>query len=1056
MKKNAGVFAVLWLCVWASITIGAQISVSSLMRGGTPPAALDNSGSLSSSQKRALLVHGSDLNRDRSLPAGVFGTYDESQAPSSEDVIWYHFDVSAGNARFIHLEPTGDEPVRVTLGWENESEEFHARATTAGRAVLPWTVAEEEYPVRGNNTTLLAERLDIRPDERSGELDIQIRKEYGTSSYSPARTAERSAGFLIISGARVSDRMARQESFQSALVRQDKARADRVEAYLEKHNVPRKEELPDGGVRELVDVQDGEPVYARTLNLGAAQTSHADKVWPGGDMGLTVSGSNIPALGEWDEGPALSSHREFDGRVTEKGGGSNSNHGTHVAGTMVAGGVDDRAKGMCYEALHSSYNWNSVLSQMATEAGDNGMLVSQHSYTMGQSTSYDDLARQWDDLHLNYPYKLGSKSAGNDGQWRYVRDAGNAKNNITIGAINEISGGWTNPGDVSIASFSSRGPSDQNRVKPDIVAKGVQLYSSTVDGGYDYMSGTSMAGPAAAGMLGLMQDYYYQTHNESYMRAATLKAVAINTAGDAGTEGPDATFGWGVIHVARAARLMGNNAEDGGGLIQELTLNGDETMEFDFSGTGEEEIKATIVWPDSSGSSLNNDLDMRIAVDGQNYEPWYLTGTDAASRGDNSQDNVEKINTGITAEGADVRVKISHKGSLSGGSQDFSFAISGVSAGTRYSLDLTHDNGSVLTDPDQGGFPEGTEVELTAVADYGYEFSHWSGDISGSDNPQTIVMDSDKNVTAHFEELTTYALDISSENGTVYPTPDQDRFVEGEEVSLHACPETGYIFSEWGGDLSGSNASATIVMDSDKTVTALFKEHGYVALDQSNLSIESVSSEDEWGDGRPAENVLDGDINTVWFTHWEDAAEEHPHEIVLAMDTSAVIGGLQYTPRQDSENGRIDEYEVYVSQDGTDWGEPIVSCNWDNTGEMQEAVFAAQEDVGFIRLVALSEVNGEVWASVANLDVLHDPGVSVIGRGKARPDIALRGQMLNITRNEPLTLRISSVNGRRVRAMNIPGPQRVDLTDLGLSAGVYILQIEGVSGTLLTRSVRIR
>jgi hypothetical protein len=522
--------------------------------------------------------------------------------------------------------------------------------------------------------------------------------------------------------------MARQESFRAALVRQDKARAERVDAYLEKHDVPRKEELPDGGVREIVDVQDGEPVYARTLNLGAAQTSHADKVWPGGDMGLSVSGSNIPALGEWDEGPALSSHREFDGRVTEKGGGSNSNHGTHVAGTMVAGGVDDRAKGMCYEALHSSYNWNNVLSQMATEAENNGMLVSQHSYTMGQSRTYTALAGDWDDFHINYPYKLGSKSAGNEGEWRSVLGAGNAKNNITIGAINEISGGWTNPGDGTIAGFSSRGPSDQNRVKPDIVAKGAQVYSTTVDGGYDYMSGTSMAGPAAAGMLGLMQDYHYQTHNESYMRAATLKAVAINTAGDAGTEGPDATFGWGVIHVVRAARLIGNNAEGDGGLIQELTLSGDETLDFNFSGTGEEEIKATIVWPDPSGSTLNNDLDLRVTVDGQTYEPWYLTGTGAASRGDNSQDNVEKINTGITAAGAEVQVEISHKGSLSGGSQDLSFAISGVSAGSTESLQIlspTEDEELMAESEYTIRWESDGDID-TVLIEWGHEGGEWS------------------------------------------------------------------------------------------------------------------------------------------------------------------------------------------------------------------------------------------------------------------------------------------------------------------------------------------
>ncbi|MGM0462083.1 MAG: InlB B-repeat-containing protein, partial [Fibrobacterota bacterium] len=87
----------------------------------------------------------------------------------------------------------------------------------------------------------------------------------------------------------------------------------------------------------------------------------------------------------------------------------------------------------------------------------------------------------------------------------------------------------------------------------------------------------------------------------------------------------------------------------------------------------------------------------------------------------------------------------------SAGYYGISGTIEGAGNAVYYDLSLNAENGSISADPDESSFEEGTEVELTAEADFGYTFSGWSGDISGSDNPVTITMDSDKNVTAQFE-----------------------------------------------------------------------------------------------------------------------------------------------------------------------------------------------------------------------------------------------------------------------------------------------------------------
>ncbi|MGM0462973.1 MAG: InlB B-repeat-containing protein, partial [Fibrobacterota bacterium] len=162
---------------------------------------------------------------------------------------------------------------------------------------------------------------------------------------------------------------------------------------------------------------------------------------------------------------------------------------------------------------------------------------------------------------------------------------------------------------------------------------------------------------------------------------------------------------------------------------------------------------------------------------------------------------------------------------------------------TSYTLSTTAENGAITADPDREVFPEGTEVELTAEADFGYTFSGWSGDVSGSDNPITITMDSDKNVTANFEEVTTYSLEVIDENGVVEVDPDRDVFLEDEEVTLTAYQDSGFVFMGWSGDAEGTDNPLTLTMSEDKSVTAVFEPRDeYAIYEQGDISIASVSS----------------------------------------------------------------------------------------------------------------------------------------------------------------------------------------------------------------------
>jgi endo-1,4-beta-xylanase len=132
--------------------------------------------------------------------------------------------------------------------------------------------------------------------------------------------------------------------------------------------------------------------------------------------------------------------------------------------------------------------------------------------------------------------------------------------------------------------------------------------------------------------------------------------------------------------------------------------------------------------------------------------------------------------------------------------------------------------GSVTLNPSGGVYVAGTTVTLTAVANSGWVFSSWSGSLTGSQNPATIVMDSSKTVTANFVR-SSYTLTVNinpSGAGSVTLNPSGGVYVAGTTVTLTAVASSGWVFSGWSGSLTGSQNPATIVMNSSKTVTANF------------------------------------------------------------------------------------------------------------------------------------------------------------------------------------------------------------------------------------------
>lgn len=507
---------------------------------------------------------------------------------------------------------------------------------------------------------------------------------------------------------------------------------------------------PEGGGFELMAIRNSQPYYYVTDNLNAAISTRADTYWPGGSTGLDLVGALI-TLNIWDQGTVRDTHQELDGGVT-KGDleAVNGNHATHVGGTMIGWGVDGAARGMTRGFLRS-FGWGGDQAEMAAEAAT-GMRLSNHSYGgiagyyinpsfntlwswVGDTAVstvedygfgyYDSGANAWDNICYNAPYYLPVKSAGNNrnsgpaaGTAHYHGYAGgttftdihynqatydtlpyiaNAKNILVIGAVDDVLE-YADASSVVMSNFSSWGPTDDGRIKPDLVGNGVGVYSSTAvsDTSYASLNGTSMASPNVTGTLGLILEHWRNTHNKD-LKAATMKALVIHSARAAGTaNGPDYTFGWGLLDAVWAAQYIFDDVTLPHTITERRLVNGKPHIFWVFCPDTPAKIKATIAWTDKPGtvetatldsttSKLVNDLDLRIVKPGVgSLGPFRLDPAspgDPATIGDNFRDNVEQVQGDLFGvAGGWVRVTVNHKGTLSSPNyQDYSLIITGTS-----------------------------------------------------------------------------------------------------------------------------------------------------------------------------------------------------------------------------------------------------------------------------------------------------------------------------------------------------------------------------------------
>jgi len=416
-----------------------------------------------------------------------------------------------------------------------------------------------------------------------------------------------------------------------------------------------------------------------------------EKAW---ERGFSGEGQSVAVADTGlDSGDRANLHGDFEesfeqGYIMGLGGDSWADpqgHGTHVMGSVLSSGVlsDGAFRGGAFSSkLHAAGMWSGIFNNIMPPSDYNRLMGDPfragariHSNSWGSPRNlgdYDMNAARVDEFMWQNPDLLVLFAAGNSGvdsnmdgriDEGSVSSPGTAKNVLTVGASENLlaEGGIQRPhgqlrdGDKKwgaeplksdtlsnnpngLAAFSSRGPTRDGRLKPEVVAPGTNIVSTrshhpeattlwgAYDANYSYAGGTSMATPLTAGAAAVAREYLVKARGVETPSAALVKGALIHTAFDLFP----GQYGLGAQQELPTQRP---NVHEGYGRVNmdRLTFLGEETLLVDERvgvATGESKswtvsapsgatVRATLVWTDapgapSAGKTLVNNLDLEV------------------------------------------------------------------------------------------------------------------------------------------------------------------------------------------------------------------------------------------------------------------------------------------------------------------------------------------------------------------------------------------------------------------------------------------------------------
>ena len=360
------------------------------------------------------------------------------------------------------------------------------------------------------------------------------------------------------------------------------------------------------------------PVPDRELNSNSMYASRGNVL----KAPLSAGGRNLDGqgvvVGVGDNGD-IQSHLDFNGRLINRSAELMRAHATHVAGTIGGAGIiQELYTGYAPKATLLAQYFSGIFTEAPAYVQDFGMVITNNSFgsvvdDCNYNGLYDLSSRILDQQAIDLPELQQIFAAGNNGTLNcspypagfktVLGGYQSAKNVLTVGATDVRS---------VIASFSSRGPVRDGRVKPEIMSQGVFMASTWTSNSYSYNNGTSMAAPGVSGGLALLVQRYRQLNAGANPKNGLTKAILVNGADDKGNSGPDFRYGFGRLNLVRSLAMLEGNTSFNSTVANSVTNTHTITVPANSA-----KLKVLVYWQDPPAAvmashTLVNDIDLEV------------------------------------------------------------------------------------------------------------------------------------------------------------------------------------------------------------------------------------------------------------------------------------------------------------------------------------------------------------------------------------------------------------------------------------------------------------
>ncbi|MGN6418370.1 MAG: S8 family serine peptidase [Pseudobacter sp.] len=520
--------------------------------------------------------------------------------------------------------------------------------------------------------------------------------------------------------------------------------------------------------------------------------------------GRNLQGKGV-TMGNGDQGDPT--HADFTGRLINNNPINAAAHAAHTLGTMGGGGIlNPKYRGMAPLATLIAEYYSDILVNSPQYVSQYGLVLTNNSYHSSTpgcagTGNYDALSNYVDAQMVANPSLLHIFASGNDGGLTcspYLSSYGTVRSGFQSSKNALVVGQYNNSND-RIGGGSSRGPVKDGRLKPEIMAGGVDVMSTYTLNLYGPISGTSMSSPSVTGSLALLYERYRQLHGGANPSAALIKALACNGADDMGNAGPDYLWGFGKLNARASIEMMEQNNYFTGS----VTHGNNSTHTITGVPAGTAKLKVMLYWVDppalpGAPVALVNNLDLIVTgTDAIPHRPLVLNPNpgdvdDPAVEGTDNMNNIEQVVIDAPPAG-DVNININGS-NIPSGPQQYVVAYQVIAP----VITVTYPSGGETMVPG--------EAEQIRWSAFDNSTNSFTIEYSGDNGSNWTTIDNNVSDTARFYNWTVPAVSarealvrVTRNSGGITGTSEATFTVLGQPVitATNPCPQ--YVQLSWAG-----------------------------------------------------------------------------------------------------------------------------------------------------------------------------------------------------------------------------------------------------------------